>query len=63
MKFNDKQLDGIAKVTSAFCIAAGVAAAVGITRPETVTSKEEIALILTCIGSFCAMLYVLGRIK
>jgi hypothetical protein len=59
MKFNDKQLENIARVAGSFCVAAGVGAAVGIARPHTVSTGEHIAMLVASILAFCGMLIAL----
>jgi hypothetical protein len=59
MKFNSKQLENMARVFGSLCVAAGVGAAIGIARPETVTQSEHASLIVAALGMFCAMLFVL----
>ena len=63
MKFNPKQLENMARVFGSFCVAAGVGAAAGAARPDTVTQTEHSFLVFATVGMFCAMLFVLKEGK
>ena len=58
MKFNDKQVDDIARLLGTLAASAIIGLSVGAVRPDSVTTYEEIALISSAMLSFCGMLLV-----
>jgi hypothetical protein len=60
MKFNDKQIDDIARLLGTLAASSIVGLIVGAARPDSVTTYEEIGLISSAIIAFSMMLYTRG---
>jgi hypothetical protein len=58
MKFNDKQIDDIARLLGTLAASSIIGLSVGAARPDSVTSLEEIGLISSAILAFCGMLLI-----
>ena len=57
MKFNDKQIDDIARLLGTLAASSIVGLIVGAARPDSVTTYEEIGLISSAIIAFSMMIY------
>ena len=57
MKFNDKQIDDIARLLGTLAASSIIGLSVGAARPESVTTYEEIGLISSAIIAFSMMIY------
>jgi hypothetical protein len=57
MKLNEKQVDDIARLLGTLTASSIIGLAVGASRPESVTSYEEIGLISSAVIAFSMMIY------
>ena len=58
MKFNDKQIDDIARLLGTLAASSIVGFSIGIARPQSVTSYEEIGLMSSAVITFATMLLI-----
>jgi hypothetical protein len=58
MKFNEKQIDDIARLLGTLAASSIVGLSIGAARPESVTSLEELGLIPSAILAICGMLLI-----
>lgn len=58
MKFNDKQIDDIARLLGTLAASSIIGLSVGAARPDSVTTYEEIGLISSAVLAFCGMLLI-----
>ena len=57
MKLNEKQVDDIARLLGTLTASSIIGLAVGASRPDSVTSYEEIGLISSAVIAFSMMIY------
>ena len=57
MKLNEKQVDDIARLLGTLTASSIIGLAVGASRPDSVTSYEEIGLISSALIAFSMMIY------
>ena len=58
MKFNDKQIDDIARLLGTLAASSIIGLAVGASRPNSVTTHEEFGLISSAVMAFAVMLLI-----
>jgi hypothetical protein len=58
MKFNDKQIDDIARLLGTLAASSIVGFSIGIARPQSVTNYEEIGLLSSAVITFTTMLLI-----
>jgi hypothetical protein len=58
MKFNDKQIDDIARLLGTLAASSIVGFSIGAARPQSVTSLEELGLISSAILALSGMLLI-----
>jgi hypothetical protein len=58
MKFNEKQIDDIARLLATLAASSIIGFSIGAARPESVTSLEEIGLISSATLAFFGMLLI-----
>jgi hypothetical protein len=58
MKLNEKQVDDIARLLGTLTASSIIGLAVGASRPDSVTSYEEIGLISSALFSLTVMLLI-----
>ena len=57
MKFNDKQIDDIARLLGTLAASSIIGLSVGMARPDSVSTYEEIGLISSAIIALSMMIY------
>jgi hypothetical protein len=58
MKLNDKQVDDVARLLGTLAASAIIGLTVGASRPDSVTTYEEIGLISSAVVAFSMMLLI-----
>ena len=58
MKFNDKQIDDIARLLGTLAASSIVGLSIGIARPHSVTNYEEIGLLSSAVITFTTMVLI-----
>jgi hypothetical protein len=58
MKFNDKQIDDIARLLGTLAASSIVGFSIGIARPHSVTGYEEIGLLSSAVITFITMVLI-----
>jgi hypothetical protein len=58
MKFNDKQIDDIARLLGTLAASSIVGFTIGAARPDSVTRLEELGLVASAVLAFAVMLLI-----
>jgi hypothetical protein len=58
MKFNDKQIDDIARLLGTLAASSIVGFTIGAARPQSVTSVEEFGLVTSAVLALAVMLLI-----
>jgi hypothetical protein len=58
MKFNEKQIDDIARLLGTLAASSIIGLTIGAARPQSVTNLEELGLVSSAVLAFAVMLLI-----